>query len=179
MSQSIEQQVSEKDFQLIEANQLGAPLALYRLKPVYVHIMHRCGLILLALGIIFLIFLLTMGVTGSPEGGDRYYRWFAMNVLVIGISFLFALFALYVEVPRAKKEHIIVCEQGMLQVGNKLLSKHIDVVRWLDVLAIEKSFAIYFSLYSIKRREGESVSLSMYQNVEELVEEIKQRSGIA
>jgi hypothetical protein len=87
------------------------------------------------------------------------------------IAILAALLVLYIELPRVKKVHLIVCEQGLLQITNK----QVDVVHWSDVLVIEK----YFGEYVIKRRENERFSLtSVYQNVKELVEMIRLRSGI-
>jgi hypothetical protein len=63
MSQSIKHPLSGRDFQLIESNQLGIPLAIYELKP-YMTLLYRCGLMLVVLGVVILGFLFVINVTG-------------------------------------------------------------------------------------------------------------------
>lgn len=55
MSQSIERQLVDEDYQRIEANQLGIPLGVYRLKPGYIRLFHWGGLLTFVISAALLI----------------------------------------------------------------------------------------------------------------------------
>src|SRR5579884_3536755 len=115
MSQSIEQQLSANEHQLIEEYQLGTPLAIYRSALTYVRLLRGGGLFLLIAGILVSVFIFTILITGRYHGDEVIL---AINIGMAGVSLLFGLFILYVNVPRTRNEkRIIICEHGLLQDG--------------------------------------------------------------
>jgi hypothetical protein len=64
MLQSIERQLSGEDSQYIEAHQLGIPLAIYRYKPAYIHILRERSLFIL---VICLVYLFLFSVKGDIQ----------------------------------------------------------------------------------------------------------------
>jgi len=169
MAQPIEEQLSDEDYQLINANGLGPPLAVYKMKPIYLSF-------LFAMGICFLILGLTIGglVLSGDQGGDK--GSFASFVMYMGLSlvgFLTGIYVLLIELPRVQMQHIIVCEQGLLQMKELSRDRKMKVVYWRDVLTIRRLNAGYY----IRQRDGEVFTFDMlYQHVKELVAHIKQRS---
>lgn len=176
MSQSIERQVSDEDYQLIEANRLGTPQGIYRLKPGSIRLLHGGGLFLLVCGVAVPIFLITSSFMGWHKEQADDYLVFAQLVGLSGFSFLAGLFFLRIVVPQARMKHILVCEHGLLQVEKRIWRKHVQSVHWRDIRAIRK----FLGEYVITYQESEICSLDiMYQNIKELVSLIRQRSGVA
>ena len=68
---------------------------------------------------------------------------------------------------------VIVCEQGLLQVRKIIRRNRVEVVRWNNILAIKRDF---LRNYYIVPRGGEALTLFAYQNSDELVALIRQRS---
>jgi hypothetical protein len=96
-----------------------------------------------------------------------------MIIGLAGFSFLLGLFVLCVELPRVRKQHIVVCEQGLLEVKQKHRTRSIRVIYWKDILSIKK----FYNGYYVAQR-GEAFFLDiLYQGVGELIALIKTRSG--
>ncbi len=55
MSMTLENLPSDEDYLLIEANMLGAPLSVYKLKPSYIHFVRRVGLFIFFTGVVVLV----------------------------------------------------------------------------------------------------------------------------
>ena len=83
---------------------------------------------------------------------------------------------LRIEIPRALRERIIVCEHGILQVGKRIRNKRVEVILWEDIRAIRREF---FGLEcSIQCRDGKVLKLNFYQNLDKLIADMRQRSGV-
>jgi|SRR5579884_210259 hypothetical protein len=173
MIRSTEQQLSEEDAQLIEANDLGSPFAIFKINPMYISFMYFLFFLLVIFFLIFasagLIFL-----TGSYWQRDQTdYLLLAMGVLLTATSFLGAIVVLRVELPEARKRRIIVCEEGLLEVKETLRGRKTRMLYWRDVRRIEKQFGLYYIV--LRGREMFPLDL-LIGNVKELIALIKQRS---
>ena len=174
MSQSIEYQLVEEDYQLIESNHLGNPLSVYRLKTIYARFMCVLGLLLLSIGCIppaITIMIVLLGLYKEQPDGIFYL---VMLISLSGFSFLVGLFILRIELPRIRNQHLIVCEQGIIEFRKRGWSKNVKALRWQDILDIRK----FIDGYSIRCKDNGVFDLdNMYQNIGILVELIRQRSG--
>jgi hypothetical protein len=183
MSQSIEANLSDAEYQLIHANQLGTPLRIYRLRSDYIRMIRRISLLIFIAGIVILIVVIIISaVQWHRESTGSYigFLLFAPFPLSSGLAglcgLLGGLLGLCIGVPRAQNEHIVICKNGLLQVGKELRGKHAGVVHWRDIRTIEKSFA--FQEYSIICRIGKVIRLSFYQDIEEIIAFIRQQSDV-
>ncbi|MFL5703896.1 MAG: hypothetical protein ACJ8AG_13830 [Ktedonobacteraceae bacterium] len=74
--------------------------------------------------------------------------------------------------------HVIVCEYGLLQFERILGKNDVEAVHWQDILALRKLPT--GQDYVITRQGGKALTLSnFYQDSDELVALIRQRSGVA
>lgn len=170
MAQSIEKQLTDEDYQLINANGLGPPLAVYTMKPFYLYFLFAAGVCLLVMG-------LTIGglVLSGDQGGDKgSFASFAMYMGLSLVGFLAGIYVLCVERPRVQKQHIVVCEQGLLQMEELSRRRKIEVLHWRYVLAIKRLHGEYY----ITQRGHDAVTLTiLYQHVKELIALIKMHSS--
>ena len=175
MSQPIERQLSEEDYQLLEANHLGHPLSIYRLRVDYIRIIRGLGLLLLVIGCVPPMIMITIVFLGlHKEQPDSVFYLFILIVLSSFI-FLMGLFILCVEVPRIRNQHLIICEQGLVEVRKRGWSKQVKMIFWQDIVAIRK----VINEYSISYQVNNILILdTMYQSINTLIEMIRQRSGI-
>ncbi len=74
---------------------------------------------------------------------------------------------------QARGMRVIVCEQGLLQVRKIIRRNRVEVVRWNNILAIKRD--VFRSYYIVQQGKG-ALTLTLYQNIDELVELIRQRS---
>jgi hypothetical protein len=89
---------------------------------------------------------------------------------------IFGLLVFCGEIPRARREHVVVCERVLLQGGKDKKNRRIEVVEWINVREIQQKM---FGLeYSILCRSGDTLSLSMYENTQSLVDLLKTLSEI-
>src|SRR5579872_5522276 len=166
MVQPLEQQLTDEDYQLINANELGPPLAVYKMKPFYLYFLFAVGVSLLILGLI---------ISGLVWYGDQVVDKvsFAMYVGLSLVGFLAGIYVLCVELPRIQRQHIVLCEQGLLQVKEMPRGRQLKVVYWRDILTIRRLYDGYY----IMQRGGEAFTLDiLYWHVKELVQYIKQKS---
>jgi hypothetical protein len=175
MSQSIKSQLSANDYQLIEANRLGTPLGVYRLKSGYFYFLQVGGLIIFLIGSAALV-LLFIGLIVSP------HLEYVVPPLLAGLSgIIIGGFILLVLVPQEQSAHIIVGEYGLLQIKKKMRGIHVEVVFWetmrlKDIPTARNAFTD--QSYAIKYGENKKLTLSSaYQDLDELVELIVQQSG--
>src|SRR5258708_6432927 len=169
MQHSMHSQLSEEDAQLIDLNQLGSPLGIYRLKPGLIRFLYGGGLFLLVLGVAVLALVIT-GWHKAPTVDN------AVVVLLVTIavgSLLSGLVILGITLLDTRSERVLLCEYGLLQVKKHLRSTHVEVVRWNDIQAIKRDG---FRSYYIVQQGKWALTLTLYQKVDELVELIKQRS---
>jgi cell wall assembly regulator SMI1 len=159
MQQSVESNLSDEDYQRIEANQLGIPLGVYKLKSSDIRFYSRISLLFSIMGVITLVGVIFIGLIKN------------LQFSVLFAPLLGGLYALFqggilnrFKVRQARSERVIVCVQGLLQVRRMIWSDHVEVVRWQD---IQTTFV--GREYSISRREGKMLTLTdAYQNLDEL-----------
>ncbi len=174
MSQSAESKLSNEDHLLIETNQLGSALAVYRLQPGYIRFLHWISWLLVIMGIVILTLM-----------GIWFTKGLQFNVLLSSLlagvcGLLGGGICLRIVVPQAQQEHIIVCEQGLLRT---IGGKYVEIVRWTEVRAIEKEFfnrmfSIIYATYAPPWMKTLHISL-LYQNFDELITLLKQQSDVA
>jgi hypothetical protein len=176
MLPSSEQLISEKDRQVIEEYHLGSPLAFFRSASLYPLLFLGASFVLLFLGIIILVFIFATILVRRSQLLPNDYALFALRMSMAGTCFLAIWYILRIEKPKfPKKKNLIVCEQGCLQETTERGHERLDIVRWSDILAI-KYPAPQEMAYTFVLRDGEPFLLDRtYQNVETLVELIKER----
>ena len=166
MTQLMEYQLLDADRQFINVNGLGTPLAMYKMKPIYRFLLFVGGILLLVLG---------LTISGLVWYGDQVVDKvsFAMYVGLSLVGFLAGIYVLCVELPRIQRQHIVLCEQGLLQVKEMPRGRQLKVVYWRDILTIRRLYDGYY----IMQRGGEAFTLDiLYWHVKELVQYIKQKS---
>ena len=115
MSMTMENLLSDEDYLLIEANLLGAPLDIYRLKQSYIRFIRRTGVLIFLIGVI----VLPLVIVGFFRVKSNNQFELLIPALLPSLYALFKGGVIYrIEVKRAGSERIIVCEQGLLQ-GNR------------------------------------------------------------
>ncbi len=176
MPHSIGSQLSDEDYQLIDRYQFGSPLSIYSLKPGPIRIMYGISLFLLMIAVGVPVFMITTIFMGWHEthAGDNFVA--AMLVGLAVFSLLIGLFGLRIEIPHSRRERVLVCEQGLLLAKKKIRGTYVQAVRWNDILAVRRDF---LRNYYIVHQGGAALTLIAYQNIDELVELIRQRSGVA
>jgi hypothetical protein len=173
MSQSEGSKLSIEDYELIEANQLGIPLGVYRLKPGYIRLIHWSSLFIIIIGVVFLGAVFIIGIRKDPE-----FSVLVSPLLASLFLLLMGGFILSIRVPQVQSMHVIVCEQGLLQIERKIGKNHVEAVHWQDILALRK--LPISQEYFITRRGGKALTLTnFYQGIDELVVLIRQQSGVA
>jgi hypothetical protein len=148
----------------------------YKLRPGYIRFLRRIGLSLIILAVVILVAETTISFIQWRRGQTSSdFVFFLLYALLVSLSSLFiGWFILRLEVPQAQIEHMIVCEQGLLQVSKSIGKKQVKMMPWQNILAIKK----FPGGYSLSHREGEIIAFDiMYQNVEELIALIRQQSG--
>jgi hypothetical protein len=166
--------ISEEDSRLVEANQLGTPLGVYRMRASIVNVFRRVSLAFIVIGAV-LIILVSALILGryllSQQQIDLVF--FSPTFLAGVCSILFGLFTLKAEFPHLLNERIIVCENGLIQIRRN----SVEVVHWSDLKAIwEKLGGLD---YALERRGGQALVLNrFYTNFDELITLIRQRSGL-
>src|SRR5579885_7323 len=157
MIRSTEQQLSEEDAQLIEANDLGSPFAIFKINPMYISFMYFLFFLL----VIFFLICASSGliyvIGPNWQGSDIDYLSLALVAVMIASCLFGVIFILRVALPEAQKQRIIVCEQGLLEVKETLRGRKIAVVDWQDVRRIQRLYGEYL----IKQRGGEAFSLDI------------------
>jgi cell wall assembly regulator SMI1 len=160
MQQSVESNLSDEDYQRIEANQLGIPLGVYKLKSSEIRFYSRISLLFSIMGVITLVGVIFIGLIQNLQFSVLFAP------LLGGLYALFQGGVLYrFKARRAQSERVIVCVQGLLQVRRMIWSDHVEAVHWKDILT-----AFVGREYSISRREGKMLTFTdAYQNLDELV----------
>jgi len=174
MSITTENLLSNEDYLLVEANMLGAPLSVYTLKPGFIRFMRNVGLSIFFIGVVALVFAIVSFLRFKPDNG------FELFVL----AWLPALYAMFkggliyrIEVNRARRMRVIICEQGLLYITRRVKRDVVEVVRWKDVQEVKKEFI--GKSYFLTRRGGMPITLSSsFQNMDGLVATIKDHSGM-
>jgi hypothetical protein len=120
-----ESQFSDEDYYLIEANQLGTPLKIYRLRPSFILSLRWIGLIAFLTGIATLVFTLSVALN---KGADF------SSVLFLCPSLMGSLYAVIhggvfhrITVQQARSMRVIVCEAGL----QTFLCRMFRSKRWL------------------------------------------------
>lgn len=168
----MENQLSSEDYLLVETNMLGVPLSVFTLKPGYIRFMRRVGLSIFFIGVVALVFaIVSFFRFKSDNGFDSFV-----------LAWLPALYAMFqggliyrIEVNRARRMRVIICEQGLLYVTHRIKRDVVEVVRWKDVLDVKKEFI--GKSYYLARCGGMPITLSSnFQNLDELVAAIREQS---
>src|SRR5437588_6060832 len=128
MQQSVESNLSDEDYQRIEANQLGIPLGVYKLKSSYIRFYSRISLLVSMMGVVILVGVIIIGIIKRPQFSVL------LAPLLGGLYALFQGSVLYrFQVRQAQSERVIVCVQGLLQVRRMIWRDHVEVVGWQDI----------------------------------------------
>ncbi|MBO0795387.1 MAG: hypothetical protein J2P36_31215 [Ktedonobacteraceae bacterium] len=171
MSQPIEDQLTPDDASIIESYRLGSPLGVYRLKSGYIRLFRWAGLFLCMLCVVVLVMVVIVSLRdwhrplGIHQEQVKGFFEFMFSSSYIFTPYIFsALLACFSAlffgglvlsgvVPQLRREHVIVCEEGFVQVGAKIWSNRVEIVLWSDIVAVRE---LYFGLeYHIVRRWGE------------------------
>ncbi len=180
MSLPIERELSDEESSLLEAHELGKPVGIYPVRPLYMRTIRGSALFSLGLGISLLIFLPLISIIQWPrEQADEMPGIVIVGVLLLLSLSIFLLFVgvflLRVEIPRARKVRIIACEHGLLFVGRGAGNKDVEAIHWSDILTIRK-FKNPYGKYIITYQDNKVMSLdSMYQDIDELIGEVRLR----
>lgn len=171
MSQPIEGLLSEEDQQLVNLNELGSVLGIYKLQPGYIRFLYWSSLLLASSGAILAIAVAVEFIHGL--------NWIDLFPALLGAACgLLGGGARIIVVSQEKQDHIIICEQGMLHVTG---SRYLEIIRWVEVLTISKKLSnrIISIAYTTSRFPYVKViSIScFYQNFDQLIELITQKSG--
>ncbi|HLG74986.1 MAG TPA: hypothetical protein VKX46_01155 [Ktedonobacteraceae bacterium] len=166
-----ESKLSDEDYHLIGINQLGRPLDVYRLKFGFIRFLRISSLCIFSIGLISLI--LTLGLTFKHTVSQIY-------IIPDLLGSFYALFQggiFYgIIVRQALSTHVIICEDGLLQIKKMIWRNRVEVVRWNQVRAIKRGA---FGIYYLVLRGREAIMFMAYQHIDELLALIKQRSGLA
>lgn len=178
MSLPIERTWSDEDSSLLEAHQLGVPLAIYGLRTVYFWTLRAGSFFALSLGIGLFICVPVLSIVQWSRGqrnGEPEVLVIGF-LLLIGLSIFLVLAGLYIlciELPRAHKRRVLACESGLLLLGQGAKYEKWEVIRWSDILAIDEWNNPYGKCM-IRLRENKVITLdSMYQNIDDLIEMIR------
>ncbi|MDQ2717519.1 MAG: hypothetical protein M3Z08_21715 [Chloroflexota bacterium] len=180
MSLPIERELSDENSALLETRQLGKPVGIYPVRPLYMRTMRVGALFSLGLGISLLIFLSLISIIQWPrEQANELPGIVIVRVpllLSLSIFLLFVgVFLLRVEIPRARKVCIIACEHGLLFVGKGAGNQGVEALHWSDILTI-RTFKNPYGKYIITYKDNKVMSLdSIYQDVDELIEAARLR----
>src|SRR5579885_3293608 len=104
MIRSTEQQLSEEDAQLIEANDLGSPFAIFKINPMYISFMYFLFFLL----VIFFLICASSGliyvIGPNWQGSDIDYLSLALVAVMIASCLFGVIFILRVALPEAQKQ---------------------------------------------------------------------------
>jgi hypothetical protein len=171
MSQNVANNLSNEDLHLIESYQLGTFEGIYRLKAGYISFYRRVGLGLLIFCFVVtafvVIILLLRGLPKLPQQQIIDFPPLLLGILGITLGGYMVRF----EVPRLMSGRAIICDSGLLSIKGS----SVEVVRWEDILKISCGFIGLEC--SIIRRGGKMITLSFYQDLNELIALIRERSG--
>jgi hypothetical protein len=166
--------ISEEDSRLIEVNQLGTPLGIYKMRASIIKIFYRVSFAFIVIGAVLVILvsiLILERYLLSHQQVD--FVSFSPPFLAGVCSILFGFFTLKAEFPYLLNEKIIVCENGIVQMRRN----RVEVVHWSDLKAIWEGLGGLD--YFLERRGGQTLVLNrFYANFDELLALIKQRSGL-
>ncbi len=168
MVQQIGEPLADEDYQLININKLGSPLAVYKMKSFYLHSLFIMGVCFLILGFTILALDLYENL-----GSDEVY--FAMYIGLALLSFIVGIFVFRVELPRSQNYQIIVCEHGLLETKGQPPKRKFAIVYWKNVQTIRK----LYNGYTITQRGHDTFTLTaLYEHAKELAAYIKLRSSL-
>lgn len=170
MQQNPTSAIADDDYRPIEVHQLGKPLAIYRLKQGAIRILRLLGLLgLLVSSIIFAIAVLEPAYINARNSVSLAFVPIGLSSILVALLFLFLV------VPQEQSDRIIVCEQGLLHIKKKIRTERVVCMHWRDIVVIKEG--ITGLDYFVRDREGQVLTLSIaYQNIDELIEKIRQKS---
>lgn len=171
MWQSAECAISAANYRIIETNQLGYPLNVYRLKSRYISFFYWSGRLMIMIGI--------GGLVAVSVAYVKYLQFFVIFLALFtsGFSLPAGWACLRLGALQAQNTCVIVCEQGLLQTESNFGNHRVEIVFWRESLTVRRA---YISRdYFIVRREGKVVTLThFYQDIEELVAIIHHKSEL-
>lgn len=168
MGQDVVGKISAEDWRVIEANQLGAPVGRYGLRQDIIGLFRWSGL-----GVIFasLAILLLAAIHVFSFSGTSFLSSFAPWAIGL-LSLMVGIWTWLVSLLLAK-QGVLVCENGFLKRANT----RSKVVRWNEIGTIRKD-SFLSGIYYLDLQGGKELTLGSYEHLDELVELIRQRSGL-
>lgn len=189
MSQSEGSILSSDESNLVETNQLGIPLSVHGFKPEVICFFRKVSQLILLLDSLGVI----VGCIASLVFWNQLQKYHPFVLVFIGGLWilLIGLYAFYIDVPRFQSERIIVCEQGLLRVSKGFRKKHVEVVRWGEIVEIGKRLTVSLAAALFKKKldfnhpsyvlvlqSGTLLIIdSQYQDIDEMMTIIRQHSG--
>lgn len=175
MRRAFEHRLTDEDIQLIEAHHLGACLNIYKIWLGAIYFLRGFGCLVFGIGIISAVIVIPLHFIGAPTEQLINNFFFISLLFQEAFCLLLGWWCLRIAIPQYRKKHLVICEQGFLQVEDTRLIRRVEIVYWPDIRSVKKLILGYVIAY----REHETCSLDiLYQNVGELAELIKQRSGL-
>ncbi|WP_040447395.1 hypothetical protein [Ktedonobacter racemifer] len=174
-------QLSEEDVRLIEENQLGEPLKVYRLKARYIRFWQWCICIIIGLSVLSFAFVVSDLLSWYPQHSSIGFNLYALpsytfRSLVNGVSGLLIGGILYcIMFQRSKNEHLIFCEHAALRVTRPFRRSRSEIVFLTDIVRIISS-KFDRGEYTILSRDGKCLKLRNYQDQEELIDMLWEQS---
>lgn len=204
MPQSVEDELSVDDYRFVEANQLGTPCSIHRVKPSFIRLLSRTCIATIIMALLLLLSLITLhlmqwhqqdlrGLTplSQREQEQTMLYLLAGPTLPCLVMILMGGLGLGIVIPQLQSKHIVVCEYGLVQIIQKKKSKYVEIVRWNDIqlirniadwnlisVFIRKTHGFIGQSYSITRKSSRPFILDgSYQNLDELIFLIRSKTG--
>lgn len=167
--------ISEEDAQLIEANQLGTPLGVYRMGARIIKVFRRVSFVFIIVGALLVILESTLLLGRYSFSQQQLGSVFFSSPFLAGVcSMIFGFVTFKTGFAHLLNERIIVCENGLIQ----LRKNRVEAAHWRDLKAIREKLGGLD--YALDRRGGQALVFNrFYTNFDELVALIKQLSGLA
>ncbi len=173
MAQSSKSHLSEEDYHLMEVNHLGSSLRVYRLKPGFIFFLGAESLFLHIMAV-----LLSIGVALNirqffiKQPDPSVVAIIAVTIFGIFIAELYALILL----PHQQKRHLIVCENGLLEVRKLIRKNLVEIVYWAEMVELKSGVSFMLDYHIIHRgKKGVFTLFSSYQHYGDLIEVITER----
>lgn len=173
MSSFVECNLSQEDVQMINAYQMGELLGRYRIKPRYILSLQVLNwiLVIVAISLLLLLLLLKDSLTSTD---------LILAALVLGaIGIIYGIYMLAVYIPLKRREQIMVCTKGLLQFKGRQNEVSAIVIAWTNIAAIRKTPFFYRILSRSQTQKKKALVLPFrYQNIESMIAQMRQQSGI-
>jgi len=122
----VKSRFSIEDSHCIEAHQLGLPLGVYTLKLSHIRFLLWIYVLIALVGVVILVAAILNGLQSL-----------GFFPVLLGGSYALLLggMQLFIRVPQLRRQHVVVCEHGLLQVDRVLGKNRMEWTYWTDILS--------------------------------------------